>query len=86
MRLLSIGVTPGLLVLGVLLLSASARQLNFATTVGSEAFASYDDGLLTPLGDLSLLSSSEYTTLTHPVFPRYSVRVKQSDFCDGAVQ
>ncbi|RDX49394.1 serine carboxypeptidase [Lentinus brumalis] len=86
MRLLSIGVTPGLLVLGVLLFSASARQLNFATTVGSEAFASYDDGLLTPLGDLSLLSLSEYTTLTHPVFPRYSVRVKRSDFCDGAVQ
>ena len=35
---------------------------------------------------LSSLASSEFTTLGHPEFPRYSVRIKKSHFCDGSVK
>ncbi|KAI0933476.1 hypothetical protein AcV5_005612 [Taiwanofungus camphoratus] len=45
----------------------------------------YDAELFTPLEDLSLLSTSEYTALRHPAFPNYNVRIKKSDFCDGTV-
>ena len=40
----------------------------------------------TPFGDLHMLSSEEFTTLHHPEFPRHSVRVKQSHFCDESVK
>ena len=53
---------------------------------GQNAFSAYDDGLFTPLGDLSALSSSEFTTLSHPAFSRHKVRVKQSHFCDESVR
>ncbi|TCD59953.1 hypothetical protein EIP91_011017, partial [Steccherinum ochraceum] len=43
-------------------------------------------GLFSPFEDLKLLSTSEFTTLGHPAFPKYSVRIKKStDFCDGTV-
>lgn len=45
----------------------------------------YDAGLFTPLEEFSLLSTSEFTTLSHPLFPNYNVRIKKSDFCDGTV-
>ncbi|KXN88058.1 hypothetical protein AN958_07790 [Leucoagaricus sp. SymC.cos] len=46
----------------------------------------YDDGLFSPLEDLSFLSSQTYTTLRHPVFPRHRVRIKKShEFCDPTV-
>lgn len=44
-----------------------------------------DEGLFNPFEDLNALSSSEYTTLGHPLFPNYGVRIKKSDFCDGTV-
>ncbi|KAH7919224.1 alpha/beta-hydrolase [Leucogyrophana mollusca] len=47
--------------------------------------ASYDDGLFTPLEHLSVLSTEQFTTFGHPVFPNYNVRIKKSDFCDGTV-
>ncbi|KAI0310446.1 serine carboxypeptidase [Amylostereum chailletii] len=40
----------------------------------------------TPVGSLSALGTDAFTTLTHPVFPSYSVRIKQSDFCDTTVK
>lgn len=46
-------------------------------------FSSYDEGLFTPIGDLSSLSPSEYTRLKHPAFPSHSVRVKQTQICEG---
>lgn len=46
------------------------------------AFTEYDTGLFTPLGDLSLLSTTEFTRLAHPAFPRHSARIKQSHFCN----
>ncbi|KZT24362.1 alpha/beta-hydrolase [Neolentinus lepideus HHB14362 ss-1] len=44
----------------------------------------FDPDSFKPLGQLSALSN-EFTTLGHPAFPKYSVRVKKSDFCDGTV-
>ncbi|CAL1712348.1 unnamed protein product [Somion occarium] len=55
-------------------------------TTFSSAFENYDTGLFTAIGDLNLLSTETSTTLKHPLFPTYSVRVKKStDFCDGTV-
>ncbi|KAJ3556505.1 hypothetical protein NM688_g1992 [Phlebia brevispora] len=49
-------------------------------------YGSYDTGLFTPLESLSLLKATEYTSLAHPAFPKYQVRIKKSDFCDGSVR
>nr|GAT52551.1 predicted protein [Mycena chlorophos] len=38
-----------------------------------------------PLGALNVLSETQFTTLQHPAFPNYGVRVKKSDVCDGTV-
>ncbi|KZT24370.1 serine carboxypeptidase [Neolentinus lepideus HHB14362 ss-1] len=46
--------------------------------------ATFDADSFKPFGQLSALSN-EFTTLGHPAFPKYSVRVKKSDFCDGTV-
>lgn len=48
-------------------------------------YDSYDAGLFTPVEDLNVLSTSDFTTLSHPAFPTYNVRIKKSDFCDGTV-
>lgn len=50
------------------------------------AGAGYDDGLFTPFEDLNALSATQFTTLSHPLFPNYGVRIKESDFCDGTVK
>ncbi|OCH92451.1 serine carboxypeptidase [Obba rivulosa] len=52
---------------------------------GVASLNAYDDRTFTPLEDLSVLSSTEYTVLEHPLFPHHSVRIKKSDFCDGTV-
>jgi hypothetical protein len=39
-----------------------------------------------PVGELSTVKSGQWTTLRHPAFPRYSVRIKQSRFCDTTVK
>ncbi|KAI0264975.1 serine carboxypeptidase [Gloeopeniophorella convolvens] len=39
-----------------------------------------------PVGTLSAVRMDQWTTLHHPVFPRHSVRIKQSDFCDTTVR
>ncbi|OJT03161.1 Carboxypeptidase Y -like protein [Trametes pubescens] len=63
-----------------------ALQVPLKQGLEQDAFSVYDDGLFTPLGDLSALSSSQFTRLSHPAFPRHSVRAKQSQFCDGKVR
>ncbi|KAF8991374.1 serine carboxypeptidase-domain-containing protein [Cyathus striatus] len=45
----------------------------------------YDAGLFTPLESLPPLSEDTFTTLGHPFFPNYNVRVKKSRFCDTTV-
>lgn len=52
------------------------------TIFTQNAHTEYDAGLFTPLGDLSLLSATEFTRLAHPAFPRHSARIKQSQFCN----
>jgi hypothetical protein len=46
----------------------------------------YADGLFTPVESLSSLSDNAFTTMGHPFFPRYSVRIKKSQFCDKTVK
>lgn len=36
--------------------------------------------------ELTSVSASHFTRLTHPVFPGRSVRIKKSGFCDGTVK
>ena len=69
---------PVLLTAG-LALSVQAQQLPLG-------HATYDAGLFTPVENLGVLSTTEFTTLAHPAFPKYNVRIKKSDFCDGTVR
>ncbi|KAJ7039097.1 serine carboxypeptidase [Mycena alexandri] len=46
----------------------------------------YDEGLFTPLGNLSLLSETQFTSLKHPVYPHHGVRIKKTSFCDESVR
>jgi hypothetical protein len=39
-----------------------------------------------PVGTLDVLSEASFTTLTHPEFPNYDVRIKKSNFCDEGVR
>lgn len=49
--------------------------------------AAYDDGLFTPvIESLSALREDRHTTLVHPAYPKHSVRVKKSTFCDASVK
>ena len=77
-----LGLLSGLL--GYATLASRAAHLSFSS--GQNVFSAYDDGLFTPLGDPSVLSATEFTTLSHPAFSRHKVRVKQSHFCDGSVR
>ncbi|RPD57086.1 serine carboxypeptidase [Lentinus tigrinus ALCF2SS1-6] len=79
------------LVLNGLVTSTTARisQEHFLAPtyqVGSSPSTPYNEGLFTPVEDLHILSTSEYTSLRHPSLPQYNVRIKQSQFCDGEVQ
>ncbi|KAJ7733496.1 hypothetical protein B0H16DRAFT_1579543 [Mycena metata] len=38
-----------------------------------------------PVGTLDVLSHTAFTTLAHPEFPNYGVRIKKSNFCDEGV-
>lgn len=51
------------------------------------AGGAYDEGLFTPaVEDLSELRTERFTTLQHPAYPKHSVRIKQSKFCDETVK
>ena len=66
---------------------AAQQPLGSRLPIVNNVFGSYDDGLFAPLEDLNLLSADSFTTLTHPVFPKHSIRIKKSsDFCDGTVK
>ncbi|KAF5320272.1 hypothetical protein D9611_011383 [Ephemerocybe angulata] len=45
----------------------------------------YDSGLFMPMEDLNALLESTFTTLEHPAFPKHSVRIKKTEFCDETV-
>ena len=69
------------------LVASLALASNSVSAQGYQtAFKAYDEGLFTPFEDLHALSSSKFTTLSHPAFPLHNVRVKESNFCDGNVR
>ncbi|TFK38772.1 serine carboxypeptidase [Crucibulum laeve] len=63
---------------------------SFLLTTASQIYLTnhdaYDHGLFSPMEDLSALSETSFTTLAHPFFPHYSVRVKKSPVCDETVK
>lgn len=78
--------SAGLFLLGLTVSSVvGATQKPFFASRPNPAVEPYDAGLFSPMEDLSLLST-EFTTLEHPFFPNYNVRIKKSDFCDGTVR
>ncbi|KAJ7909462.1 Alpha/Beta hydrolase protein [Mycena leptocephala] len=53
----------------------------------SESIVSaYDEGLFTPMEDMNALSETDFSVLSHPIFPNYNVRIKKSPFCDDTVK
>ena len=68
--------------------SGGAAQYHTGQTffAAGSTHSRYDEGLFTPIGDLSALDATDFTVLEHPAFPQYNVRVKESNFCDGAVR
>ena len=78
-------VASGLFLLGIAVSSTlGLSQQPF--TVAASNYDTYDAGLFSPMEDLSLLSTSQFTSLGHPAFPNYNVRIKKSDFCNGTVK
>ncbi|KAJ7122654.1 serine carboxypeptidase [Mycena crocata] len=59
--------------------SANASQKVFSTP------GSNDVNAFTPTGTLDILSETSFTSLGHPSFPQYGVRIKKSNFCDETV-
>ncbi|KAJ6545162.1 serine carboxypeptidase [Mycena capillaripes] len=56
---------------------AGATQAVFSTSAGINGGQTF-----APVGTLNALSETSFTTLTHPEFPSYGVRIKKSKFCD----
>ncbi|TFY74066.1 hypothetical protein EWM64_g9945, partial [Hericium alpestre] len=61
---------------------AAAPQQPFSQAA---AWDTYDAGLFTPVESLSALSTSEFTTFSHPLFPKHSARIKKTEWCDSTV-
>ncbi|KAF8510886.1 serine carboxypeptidase [Hysterangium stoloniferum] len=70
----------------VLLASQVGAQIQLQSTFGTGGTAG--SGLTGPIENIASLSSSEFTTLVHPLYPAYSVRIKQNSgtFCDETVR
>ncbi|KAK7001939.1 carboxypeptidase [Favolaschia claudopus] len=72
-----------LAVLCVGLTPAHASQTVFSmTSKGGESPA----GSFVPLRTLDAVSETAFTTLKHPLFPNYGVRIKQSNFCEESAR
>jgi len=39
-----------------------------------------------PVGELKAVGSDQWTILRHPLLPKYSARIKESNFCDTTVK
>ncbi|KAF7359676.1 Carboxypeptidase [Mycena venus] len=68
-----------LLLPGLIAVASDASQTVFSTPNVDAA------STFAPVGTLNVLSESSFTTLAHPEFPQYSVRMKKSNFCDEDV-
>ena len=79
-----------LAVFGVMAIrAAAARQWTTGDasrwTEPDHAASSYH-GFNGPIGALSNVRSDGYTTFSHPLFPEYSARIKESEWCDTTVK
>jgi hypothetical protein len=55
----------------------------------ADAWTSYDSSPtngFAPVGALNTVGSDAFTTFSHPLYPEYSARIKQTDFCDSTVK
>lgn len=78
--------SPGLLSVKFTELRDSPASSERVESSLAAAAARYDDGLFAhAVESLSALSSDFFTALDHPAYPKHSVRVKKSKFCDGQV-
>jgi carboxypeptidase C (cathepsin A) len=59
------------------------RISDIATVHGPATTTNQGDDL--PSTDFAALAHESFTTLSHPAYPKHSVRIKKSNFCDGDV-
>ncbi|RDB27300.1 Carboxypeptidase Y [Hypsizygus marmoreus] len=71
----------------MMFLHVAAFALRFFTVAASvQQYLGSNARFFTPFGSLDLVSESTFSTLTHPLFPHHSVRIKRSRFCDETVR
>ncbi|GJE94862.1 hypothetical protein PsYK624_110380 [Phanerochaete sordida] len=78
-------VLGGVSLLGLAASAAAGPSLQQVALGGSNSQA-HTAGRFNPAEDLGLLGTAGFTTLEHPAFPKHSVRIKKSDFCDTTVR
>ncbi|KAF8824172.1 hypothetical protein HHX47_DHR9000060 [Lentinula edodes] len=64
---------------------ASQVPLTPSLNVNASTSKTWTTQFFTPLESLSYVQESEFSVLGHPFFPKHSVRIKKSDFCDSTV-
>ena len=65
---------------------AFAQRFNVQEPLGSFSAVPKLEGNVTTMHLSELGSTDEFTTLVHPRFPYYQVRVKKTNFCDPTVK
>ncbi|KAF9042259.1 serine carboxypeptidase [Panaeolus papilionaceus] len=79
-----------ILTIGLPSVALASQKVFTLNSTGSGIYSGakvYDEGLFNPIGDFSVLSDTNFTTLRHPEFPKYGVRIKKSStFCDPTVK
>ncbi|KAH7926024.1 alpha/beta-hydrolase [Leucogyrophana mollusca] len=82
--------SPCLLAVGLLWLGSASQSFGYTPQSNQdrhqvvESIAEHH-GWQAPVEALNTLPDAQFTTLEHPSFPAYSVRVKKSQFCDETV-
>ncbi|KAJ3850914.1 serine carboxypeptidase [Lentinula lateritia] len=64
---------------------ASQVPLTPSLNVNASTSKTWTTRFFAPLESLSYVQESEFSVLGHPFFPKHSVRIKKSDFCDSTV-
>ncbi len=73
-------------IVAVLFLAVNTAYIQQGPKSKSDGLNSSHEQPFTPFEDLHALSMTEFTTLEHPLFPHYGVRIKESNFCDNTVK
>ncbi|KAK0188280.1 serine carboxypeptidase [Armillaria mellea] len=71
-----------------LLCSSFASQISLSLNKSTTRDPEYDNDSLfvhKPPRSLSLLSHDNFEMVSHPLYPKHSVRIKKTDFCDDTV-